>query len=643
MDPAYSPHAAHASPRDRGRMASATPADFPPPPKQGSPPLVPVPEDHHRDHRAPSYDYHHPPPPQDGRTPYDPNAPPPPPGAAPPGYPPHDDRDRYYGSRPPEDPYAQPGYPPRRPDYPDYPPRPDYYGRPPPPPGYGAPDYYGRPPHPGYGPPPPRDPYGYPPRDPYGGYGAPPPGPDYYGRPPPPPPAPYGGGSYYGSAPPPPAAAGPPVMDRSAGTTPAPASATAAANAAQYGPPPDPNDLSIPLLYLARSVNLKTFTPLRAMYPNLDLRFVNSLLGLDADLHAVSLEHPNLLGHRRRVWVTAVGGTDALVHRVRTSMAEKNEVMDWREAGDIEELNRELAIEDRRVPVVRAEQAEKAQRGASAGAVEDSHGREERERQEYEMERGRREIEERERVAAAGAVVKSEPQELDEVLRQVRGDTAPEPKELSRDIRSESPLRSSRKRSRREEENMSEEASLSFRPSTFSLLLTRSSRSQDRDRRRAHRKKLESICKSERRRCVDWALQNGVPVNDETKLVDEEPQLGERHKGVWDLFGHPLDDVSPQIQVLMARAMRDATYPPRLRLYENADALDQLESAAPWFCTLINLIKDRYELAGADSAAPQDPPLPEKPFFTLPESSREVPTLGSNGIKAEEDVAATTA
>lgn len=39
-------------------------------------------------------------------------------------------------------------------------------------------------------------------------------------------------------------------------------------------------------------------------------------------------------------------------------------------------------------------------------------------------------------------------------------------------------------------------------------------------------------------------------------------------------------------------------------------------------------IKDRYELAGADTAAPLDPPL-AGPFATLPESSTAVPTLNS--------------
>ena len=40
-----------------------------------------------------------------------------------------------------------------------------------------------------------------------------------------------------------------------------------------------------------------------------------------------------------------------------------------------------------------------------------------------------------------------------------------------------------------------------------------------------------------RKRCVDASLQRGVPVNDETRAADDEPQLGERHKGIWDLFG----------------------------------------------------------------------------------------------------------
>jgi hypothetical protein len=62
-------------------------------------------------------------------------------------------------------------------------------------------------------------------------------------------------------------------------------------------------------------------------------------------------------------------------------------------------------------------------------------------------------------------------------------------------------------------------------------------REQERARLRASRKKLEAVCKSERRRVVEFSLQQGIAVTDETKSIDEEPQLGERHKGVWDLFG----------------------------------------------------------------------------------------------------------
>jgi len=43
----------------------------------------------------------------------------------------------------------------------------------------------------------------------------------------------------------------------------------------------------------------------------------------------------------------------------------------------------------------------------------------------------------------------------------------------------------------------------------------------------------------------------------------------------------------------MARAMRDATYPPRLRLYDHPDALEQLEAAVPWFVTLLQTVRRR--------------------------------------------------
>lgn len=147
------------------------------------------------------------------------------------------------------------------------------------------------------------------------------------------------------------------------------------------------------------------------------MRFINSLLDLEKDLHTVSLEHPNLLGHRRRVWVTAVGGTDSLVQRVRTAMVESGRTLDWREAGDLEELQRELVVEDRRVVVVREEMAEKARR-----EEREQSERRARDAQEVEIARGRREIEEME---GRGNQVQSEPRELDEVLRQMGGGGGP--------------------------------------------------------------------------------------------------------------------------------------------------------------------------------------------------------------------------
>lgn len=96
----------------------------------------------------------------------------------------------------------------------------------------------------------------------------------------------------------------------------------------------------------------------------------------------------------------------------------------------------------------------------------------------------------------------------------------------------------------------------------------------------------------------------------------------------------------------MARAMRDITYPDRLKLYDHAAARNELERTVPWFVTLLTTvrsgsvflfflvvslgfpvgpsrahtsvapprsrvqIRDRYELAGASSIVPQDPPPP---------------------------------
>ncbi|GAA5853120.1 hypothetical protein JCM9279_000864 [Rhodotorula babjevae] len=582
------------------------PPDQGSPTPQGSPPLVPVPtdtdNDHPHDHARPrdpdpaaasaaaAYDAY-----ASRRTHYDDRAAPP--TAYYPGH--QDDPYRaHYAAHPPAHPYHDPyGAPPPAAYPPHYPPR----G---PPPGYGAyppahprdpygaaRDPYGRPAYGAY--PPPRDPYGPPP----------PPHPDYYGRPPPPP---LGAHDYYARPPPPAHAAA------SSGYGPS-ASARSSAEPVPppVGPPPDPNDLSIPLLYLARSVSHKTFAPLRTQYTHLELRFVNSLLDLAADLHAVSLEHPNLLAGRRRVWITAVGGTDALVARVR---ATTDAVLDWREANDLATLERELAIEERRVVTVREEEAHRrAGRGDEGGQGRSSR---DREAEEVEREKGRREIEERERDGGA-QVPQSEPDELNEVLRAVRGESLSGPATAAAGLEGlsapsgeaheagadgprpppasgatpQSPSRLSRKRSRHDDQADEDETE------------------EIKELRRAERKKLEAVCKMARRRCVEASERDGVPVNDEARAADDEPQLGERHKGVWDLFSQPLDDISPQIQVLMARAMRDATYPPRLRLYDHPEALEQLEAAVPWFVTLVRTIKSRYELAAADPPAPLDPPL----------------------------------
>ncbi|BGP46055.1 hypothetical protein JCM10450v2_001895 [Rhodotorula kratochvilovae] len=623
MDEPYPAHPQgdpSAPPRRDSSPAPAHPQDA----HQGSPPLVPVPHD------QPAQPAPYPPShPGSERPPYDHQQY----GDYPPPRPPYDDRassaasSAYYPR--PEDPYRGHPPPPAHPGYRD---------------PYGAPAYAShyapRPPH-GYGaypPPHPRDPYGrdaygrpaygYPPPPPRDPYGAPPPS-DYYGRPPPPP------HDYYARPPPPPAAHSsyPPPSSRGS-QEPTPTS---------FGPPPDPNDLTIPLLYLARSVSHKTFAPLKPQYHNLELRFINSLLDLSADLHTVSLEHPNLIAGRRRVWVTAVGGTDALVARVR---ANTETVLDWREVGDLAALERELGIEDRRVVTVRAERAEDARRAEREAAE-----RREREREEYERERGRREIEdrERERLAAEGGVpatqLKSEPDELNEVLRAVRGEPDVQPNGHAHEPHEDLPMEHQQPRAEGPPEPAQERSEGLPRPASGAGLTPqspggRSSRKRsrrdehdeaedDKEQRRAERKKLEAVCKMPRRRCVDSSLQQGIPVNDETRAADDEPQLGERHKGIWDLFGQPLDDASPQIQVLMARALRDVTYPPRLRLYDHPEAAEQLEAAVPWFVTLLKTIKTRYELAAADPLAPLDPPLAGPFAAQLPDSSAAVPTLGT--------------
>ncbi|GAA5931773.1 uncharacterized protein JCM15063_001564 [Sporobolomyces koalae] len=530
-------------------------------------------------------------------------------------------RDPYYHRPPPSEwhrpaayAHSDPYYRHAQPDYRDaypYASSRDPYGYPPP-----RDPYY-----PNY--PPPRDPY-YPPTSRSAGWGPPTESTSTYN---------HGSQPYPSSHPYPP---------RSSQNAPPPASASPApqvptqSTAVSLGPHPlhgdlDPtNDLSIPLLYLARPISLKTFTPLKQRFAsNLDLRFVNSLLDLERDLQFANARDrdahdSNLQRKRRRIWISAVGGTDALVHKVWNETPDK---IEWKEIVDMNHLNLELLYEENRVDeLLRANELELEPSGTRSPRATEQDLRDE---EEQERERGRIEIE------ANGAVEVGTEQadELDQVLRAVRGDPTQrnngsllEPARLGRssrageraeavvdrfedmvhegytepavthhdtksedgEIRDDDDETRSRKRSRHELDEAEQHTAA-----------------------RAARKRLEATCKAPRRNCQKWAIENGVAINDETRMVDDEPVLGERHRGVWDLLGHPLDDISPQIQVLMARAMRDVTYPARLQLYSAPDALEQLNESVPWFVTLLKTIQARYELAGSSSIVPQDPPVVE--------------------------------
>lgn len=43
----------------------------------------------------------------------------------------------------------------------------------------------------------------------------------------------------------------------------------------------------------------------------------------------------------------------------------------------------------------------------------------------------------------------------------------------------------------------------------------------------------------------------------------------------------------------MARALRDITYPDRLKLHEHPEAIAELERTAPWFVTLLTTVSSR--------------------------------------------------
>lgn len=477
-----------------------------------------------------------------------------------------------------------------------------------------------------------------------------------------------------------------------------------------YGHLDPASDLTIPILYLVRPISTKTFVPLRNRFRDkLELRFVNSLLDLERDLSIARNQDLRKRhqdederlpqdssgggggGHldtkhsqegrtesekpRRRIWVTAVGGTDALVQKVYQQTQER---LEWKEIKDLQHLQLELMWEEKRVEELWQEDEQGQERkGEDLGGVhaereegeeceegEDMEERLRQHRREGEDDRFAHENDDRPRewgVDRRGIESSLEGQhflppgkgeELDRVLRAVRGEKDPDAQAPSREYEhayrpgregnvEPDRLATSRNGERGEAvvdrfENMvkrehvddhyssgharpygdfhdrgEEEPSAPKRSRQEENL---GDVQQDHSASRAARKKLEAVCKAPRRSCVRWAEENDVPVNDETRMVDDEPVLGERHRGVWNLFGQDLDDLSPQIQVLMARAMRDVTYPLRLRLYSNPQAQEQLEQAVPWFTTILKTIEDRYELAGAASVVPQDPPVSNDPL-----------------------------
>ncbi|GAA5904856.1 uncharacterized protein JCM6883_004887 [Sporobolomyces salmoneus] len=647
MDSPYSPHD---SPQHSSR----------PPLPAGSPALVPIPND---SRRGPS---HEPTPPADSAPSWDPN------------YSRHSAPSRSSSHHPPyPPPNADPYYREQSGHYRD-----PYHGGG----GGGYPEdwrhqgydnrgYHYSTPHDPYYQHPPRDPYGYPPRDPYGppggggyphhygpNYGAPPPVRDpYYSRgdwpshhdsrhyPPPPPSMPLPS-----SAPIPPQSAAASSSSSIPPSIPVPISSTAVSLGPHpiYGHIDASTDLSIPILFLCRPISTKTFGPLKKRFEEkLELRYVNSLLELERDLGIVKAQDLAKLERelkeqareggetetkekkgrekskkRRRLWISAVGGTDSLVQRIWSQTEEK---IEWKEIVDLQHLQLELLWEEKKVEELWQEE-ERAERGEDGEVKEEGEKKDIRDWE--EQERGRREIEERE------SFHQDQPQveELDRVLREVRGEkqsprqndhyleeaasTSVEPTRLGTSRNGErgevvvdrfediATRDLAQHGTQGHSEMHQEEAGHSRKRSRIESEETGQDQQQH-SAQRAARKKLEAICKAPRRNCVEWARSNNVPVNEETEMVDREPVLGERHRGVWDLFGQELDEISPQIQVLMARTMRDITYPERLRLYSTPEVLEQLEQTVPWFTTLLKTIGDRYELAGAATIVPQDPPV----------------------------------
>ncbi|ORY45025.1 hypothetical protein BCR35DRAFT_336282 [Leucosporidium creatinivorum] len=369
----------------------------------------------------------------------------------------------------------------------------------------------------------------------------------------------------------------------------------------------DWKDLSTSIIYCCRPIDHRAFMALPlSTYPHLELHFVPSLAELEAEIREADLAHPDSKPVRRRCFVTPVGGSDDYVTRVRKEM--EGVALYWLAAITVEMLEEELEKDEAFVASKDPDLERPSTSNGSRDSMDHRNGAEEdssaRRRRNVPLapvaERAKLQAIERHETDNPSSTVLA----LEEAaagMEREEGeivDSATSSKAFSgggyQEDGSGSIPASSRKRSRRD----SEESKQSWR------------RDGGDGAEQAHKaaKALEFACKKPRRSCNDWALKNGVPIDEATRKADDEPILGERHRGIWDLYGEPLHHLAPQIQVLMARALRDAAQPARLQLYDHPEAFQQLTQAAPWFLTLLEPLKNKPDpiptVAQPNSTAP---------------------------------------
>ncbi|SCZ97735.1 BZ3500_MvSof-1268-A1-R1_Chr4-3g07416 [Microbotryum saponariae] len=328
--------------------------------------------------------------------------------------------------------------------------------------------------------------------------------------------------------------------------------------------PFDEDDPSTPLVYLCRPMTIKAFLALKPQFAShLELRFVASLKDLASDLRQASFLDPEIKRSKRLTIVSAVGGTDAFISRIKNQITQR---LVWKEVRDKDQLVDALRVE--------------------RGAVT-------RWKDRQEIEKGYQQIKATQEITThLGVLVASsnghngnnddgseEDVKPDIRWLQEREDDDDEEEERALYGEQGEPTR------KRRRESSGEEAELGRLPPLGPA-------------------RLYHLCSQPRRRATERARAQGLLVDAFTQKVDSELQLGEWDHGEWTLFDESLDPIEPALQVLIARAIRDAAYPPHLRLYDYQTSREQLEYSVPWFTKLLRLIESRIEVLTANQRSP---------------------------------------